>query len=56
MTLAAIAAELNAHGYRTRRGKGFHKTSVMRLVQPAKLPFGKDISAQGFLEKENEPV
>jgi hypothetical protein len=36
LTLAAIAAEVNAHGYRTRRGKEFHKTSVLRLVQPAK--------------------
>ncbi|WP_324680114.1 recombinase family protein [Hymenobacter sp. GOD-10R] len=32
-TLEAIAAELNTHGYRTRRGKLFHKTSVLRLVQ-----------------------
>jgi DNA invertase Pin-like site-specific DNA recombinase len=31
-TLAAIAAELNAHGYRTRRGGLFHKTSVLRLL------------------------
>ena len=31
-TLAAIAAELNAHGYRTRRGGCFHKTSVLRLL------------------------
>jgi DNA invertase Pin-like site-specific DNA recombinase len=31
-TLAAIAAELNAHGYRTRRGGRFHKTSVLRLL------------------------
>ena len=28
LTLAAIAAELNAHGYRTRQGKSFHKTTV----------------------------
>ena len=33
LTLAAIAAELNAHGYRTRRGKKFHKTTVMRLLE-----------------------
>lgn len=32
LTLAAIAAELNAHGYRTRRGKEFHKTTVLRLL------------------------
>ena len=32
LTLAAIATELNAHGYRTRRGKEFHKTSVLRLM------------------------
>jgi DNA invertase Pin-like site-specific DNA recombinase len=31
-TLAAIAAELNTHGYRTRRGQLFHKTSVNRLL------------------------
>jgi DNA invertase Pin-like site-specific DNA recombinase len=31
-TLAAIAAELNAHSYRTRRGGLFHKTSVSRLL------------------------
>ena len=32
LTLAAIAAELNAHGYRTRRGQLYHKTTVMRLL------------------------
>ena len=32
LTLAAIAAELNAHSYRTRRGKEFHKTTVLRLL------------------------
>ena len=32
LTLAAIAAELNAHGYRTRQGKEFHKTTVLRLL------------------------
>jgi len=37
LTLAAIAAELNAHGYRTRRGKEFHKSTVLRLLQPQKL-------------------
>jgi DNA invertase Pin-like site-specific DNA recombinase len=40
-TLAAIAAELNAHGYRTRRGGLFYKTSVLRLlaaVSPSALP------------------
>ena len=35
LTLAAIAAELNAHGYRTRRGKEFRKTTVMRLLAVA---------------------
>ncbi|GAB3244138.1 hypothetical protein GCM10027346_41550 [Hymenobacter seoulensis] len=33
LTLAAIVAELNTHGYRTRRGKEFHKTTVMRLLE-----------------------
>lgn len=33
LTLEAIAAELNAHGYRTRRGRLFHKTTVLRLVE-----------------------
>lgn len=33
-TLASIAAELNAHGYRTRRGKEFRKTTVLRLLEP----------------------
>jgi DNA invertase Pin-like site-specific DNA recombinase len=37
-TLAAIAAELNAHGYRTRRGGLFHKTSVLRLLAAAGPP------------------
>jgi DNA invertase Pin-like site-specific DNA recombinase len=32
-TLSNIAAELNAHGYRTRRGKAFHKTTVLRLLE-----------------------
>lgn len=32
LTLAAIAAELNVHGYRTRRGKEFHRTTVLRLL------------------------
>ena len=31
-TLAAIAGELNAHGYRTRRGKLFQKSTVHRLL------------------------
>lgn len=35
MTLAAIATELNNHGYRTRRGKEFHKTTVLRLLNCA---------------------
>lgn len=34
LTLAAIAAELNAHGYRTRRGKDFRKSTVLRLLRP----------------------
>lgn len=32
LTLETIAHELNSHRYRTRRGKEFHKTSVMRLL------------------------
>jgi DNA invertase Pin-like site-specific DNA recombinase len=36
LTLEAIAAELNAHGYRTRRGKLFHKNTVRRLL-PARV-------------------
>ena len=31
-TLAAIADELNTHGYRTRRGKAFRKNTVSRLL------------------------
>lgn len=31
-TLAAIADELNTHGYRTRRGKEFRKNTVSRLL------------------------
>lgn len=38
LTLAAIAAELNAHGYRTRRGGLFHKTSVLRLLAVGSPP------------------
>ncbi|MFD2788034.1 MULTISPECIES: recombinase family protein [Hymenobacter] len=34
LTLLAIADELNAHGYCTRRGKSFHKTTVLRLLKP----------------------
>lgn len=34
MTLAVIADELNAHGYRTRRGKLFQKSTVHRLLLP----------------------
>jgi len=33
LTLEGIAGELNAHGYRTRRGKDFHKTTVRRLLK-----------------------
>ena len=54
LTLAAIAAELNAHGYRTRRGKEFHKTSVLRLVQPAKTLILADSPAVIPLIKINE--
>jgi len=36
-TLAAIAAELNAHGYLTRRGKQFNKKGVLRLLTPPKV-------------------
>ncbi len=32
LTLAAIAAELNTHGYRTRRGQLFRKSNVYRLL------------------------
>ncbi|WP_022826292.1 recombinase family protein [Hymenobacter norwichensis] len=32
LTLESIAAELNSHGYHTRRGKAFYKTSVLRLL------------------------
>jgi len=35
LTLAAIAAELNTHGYRTRRGKSFGKSTVLRLLRAA---------------------
>ena len=38
LTLAAIAAELNAHGYRTRRGKAFGKSTVLRLLRAAAGP------------------
>jgi DNA invertase Pin-like site-specific DNA recombinase len=38
ITLAAIATELNAHGYRTRRGGLFHKTSVLRLLAVGSPP------------------
>ncbi|RZK34607.1 MAG: hypothetical protein EOO61_13300, partial [Hymenobacter sp.] len=37
VTLAAIAAELNAHGYLTRRGKQFDKKGVLRLLTPSKV-------------------
>jgi len=33
LTLEGIANELNVHGYRTRRGKEFHKTTVLRLLK-----------------------
>jgi|GEM_PF-4141718 len=33
-TLWQIAAELNAAGYRTRRGKEFQATTVQRLLLP----------------------
>jgi DNA invertase Pin-like site-specific DNA recombinase len=36
-TLAAIAAELNAHGYLTRRGKQFNKKGVLRLLTSPKV-------------------
>jgi DNA invertase Pin-like site-specific DNA recombinase len=36
-TLASIAAELNAHGYLTRRGKQFNKKGVLRLLMPPKV-------------------
>ncbi|MBC8084234.1 MAG: recombinase family protein [Hymenobacter sp.] len=34
-TLWQIAAELNQAGYRTRRGKQFHATTVQRLLPPS---------------------
>lgn len=34
MTLEAIANELNEHGYHTRRGKNFRKSTVHRLLLP----------------------
>ncbi|SFQ83016.1 recombinase family protein [Hymenobacter arizonensis] len=34
MTLAAIAQELNEHGYRTSRGRTFRKSTVHRLLLP----------------------
>ena len=34
MTLLQIAAELNSHGYKTRRGKQFTATAVRRLLPP----------------------
>jgi DNA invertase Pin-like site-specific DNA recombinase len=36
-SFAAIAAELNAHGYLTRRGKQFNKKGVLRLLTPPKM-------------------
>lgn len=36
-TLAAIATELNAHGYLTRRGKQFNKKGVLRLLTLPKV-------------------
>ncbi|WP_375419177.1 recombinase family protein [uncultured Hymenobacter sp.] len=33
LTFAAIAEELNAHGYRTRRGYWFRKATVLRLLR-----------------------
>lgn len=44
LTLAAIAAELNAHGYRTRRGKTFHKTSVLRLLLPIVVSISRTVT------------
>ena len=35
LTLEAIAHELNAHGYHTRRGKSFRKSTVLRLLKSA---------------------
>jgi DNA invertase Pin-like site-specific DNA recombinase len=35
LTLWQIAAKLNEAGYRTRRGKGFHATTVLRLLAPS---------------------
>lgn len=37
MTLQAIADELNHHGFKTARGKQFHKVSVSRLVRQIML-------------------
>ena len=36
-TLAAIAEELNTHGYCTRRGKAFRKSTVLRLLTTPKV-------------------
>lgn len=38
LTLEAIATELNAHGYHTRRGKSFHKNTVLRLLKGPATP------------------
>ena len=37
-TLWQIAAALNTAGYRTRRGREFHATTVLRLLAPTSLP------------------
>jgi DNA invertase Pin-like site-specific DNA recombinase len=44
LTLEAIAQELNAHGYRTRRGKGFRKTTVLRLLLPVTTSVDRNIN------------
>ena len=37
-TLEQIAAQLNASGYRTRRGKTFRATTVLRLLPVQPIP------------------
>ena len=41
-TLAGIAADLNAHGFRTSRGKGFYKSTVQRLLGQETKPASID--------------
>ena len=45
LTLAAIADELNTHGYRTRRGQLFRKSTVYRLLPPAQPVASESVAA-----------